>query len=297
MQEPGDADSPPLRVGVLADTIGRPGGIGRYTSELVAALGRREDVRLIVAALPAAEGRVRELAGARLDATIPIPASSQLGIAAWERYRSGSKFAAAGAQIVHGTKHLVPRTKVPTVLTVHDLMTITRAHESSGPKRLILPRQYRTSLDQATGLVAASERDPRPPARAQPGVGPEDGGGAERVQPQAHRHRRRARAGAGRHPLRARGRRPRATEERRPPAVDLGGGRGGRAGVPARRARPPGTAQHRDHPAPRPSRSGGHRGLAPRRGRRRACVGATGRRPSCCSRRSRRASASRCSRR
>ena len=34
MPEPG-ADSP-LRVGVLADTIDRPGGIGRYSEELVA---------------------------------------------------------------------------------------------------------------------------------------------------------------------------------------------------------------------------------------------------------------------
>jgi glycosyltransferase involved in cell wall biosynthesis len=59
---------------------------------------------------------------------------------------------------VHGTKHLVPRrSPVPTILTVHDLMTITRAHESSLPKRLLLPRQYRASLNQATGLIAASQ--------------------------------------------------------------------------------------------------------------------------------------------
>jgi hypothetical protein len=31
------ADSSSLRIGVLADTIDRPGGIGRYTHELVAA--------------------------------------------------------------------------------------------------------------------------------------------------------------------------------------------------------------------------------------------------------------------
>ena len=157
MQPPADVDAPPLRVGVVADTIGRPGGIPRYTNELVAALGRRADVRLIVAAPAAAEEAVHALAGPRLDAMLTVPSRSQMGIALWERYSSGRKFVAAGAQIVHGTKHLVPRTHIPTVLTVHDVMTITRAHESSWPKRMILPRQYRASLDQATGLVAASK--------------------------------------------------------------------------------------------------------------------------------------------
>jgi glycosyltransferase involved in cell wall biosynthesis len=157
MQERGAAESPPLRVGVLADTIDRPGGIGRYTSELVAALGRRDDVRLIVAAPASAADRVRRLAGDHLLSMLNIPGAGQLGIALWERHAIGPQFAKAGAQIVHGTKHLVPRTPLPTVLTVHDLMTITRAHESSFAKRMFLPHQYWTSLDQATGLIAASE--------------------------------------------------------------------------------------------------------------------------------------------
>jgi glycosyltransferase involved in cell wall biosynthesis len=157
MQEPGVADSPPLRVGVLADTIDRPGGIGRYTSELVAALGRRADVRLVVAAPASAAERVRRLAGDHLHGMLAIPPLGQLGVALWERYASGPRFAKAGAQIVHGTKHLIPRTSIPTVLTVHDVMTITRPNESSFAKRLFLPRQYWTSLDGATGLVAASQ--------------------------------------------------------------------------------------------------------------------------------------------
>jgi glycosyltransferase involved in cell wall biosynthesis len=158
MQHRGDAGSAPIRVGILADTIERPGGIGRYTSELVAAFGRRDDVRLIVAAPPSATELVRELAGPGLHASVDIPTRSQMGIALWERYRSGPELVKAGSEIIHGTKHLVPRIgNVPTVLTVHDLMTITRAHESSLPKRLFLPRQYRASLEQSTGLIAASQ--------------------------------------------------------------------------------------------------------------------------------------------
>jgi glycosyltransferase involved in cell wall biosynthesis len=156
MQEP-DAGPAPLRVGLVADTAGRPGGIGRYTTELIAALGKRDDVRLVVAAPPSAAPLVRRLSGDRLDVFLPVPDHGQLPIALWERYLSGSRFERAGAQVVHGTKHLIPRTSLPTVLMVHDVMTITRAHESSLAKRLLLPRQFTASLDQATVLVAASE--------------------------------------------------------------------------------------------------------------------------------------------
>ena len=89
MQERGAPGSSPLHVGILADTIGRPGGIGRYTSELVAALGRRDDVRMIVAAPTAALDRVHELAGRNLHATVPIPTGARWAL------RSGSDSAAA----------------------------------------------------------------------------------------------------------------------------------------------------------------------------------------------------------
>jgi glycosyltransferase involved in cell wall biosynthesis len=42
------------------------------------------------------------------------------------------------------------------VLVVHDVLTITRAHENSLAKRLLLPAQYRRSLADATRLVAVS---------------------------------------------------------------------------------------------------------------------------------------------
>jgi glycosyltransferase involved in cell wall biosynthesis len=157
MQNPGVPTSSILRVGILADTIDRPGGIGRYSHELVAALARRDDVRLVVGAHAPARDLVHELAGDRLDSMVTIPDRGQVGTALWERHASGRVFAAAGAELVHSTKHLVPRGGLPTVLTVHDVMTITRAHESSPAKRLFLPRQYRASLTSATGLVSTSQ--------------------------------------------------------------------------------------------------------------------------------------------
>src|SRR5262245_18215888 len=134
MRDQGAADSSPLRVGIIADTIDRPSGIGRYTFELVAALARRDDVELIIAAPDRAATVVEQVAGPALEAQLSLADSGQLGLAMWERYRSGSLFTRMGAELVHGTNHLVPRTKLPTVLTVHDMMTITRAHESSTVK-------------------------------------------------------------------------------------------------------------------------------------------------------------------
>jgi glycosyltransferase involved in cell wall biosynthesis len=145
-----------LRVGVLADTIDKSGGIPRYTREVVGALGRRDDVRLVVAAPAGAASTVAELAGPGLDQHLVIPRDDQLSVALWERYRSGRRFVAAGVDVVHGTKHLLPRGVGPTVLTVHDVMTITRAAESGRAKRMLLPAQFRASLRQATRLAAVS---------------------------------------------------------------------------------------------------------------------------------------------
>jgi glycosyltransferase involved in cell wall biosynthesis len=155
--EPTSNESEPLRVGVIADMVGNAGGIGRYTTELIVALGRRDDVRLIIAAPASASELLQRLAAGSLHTQLVVPDRGQLPTALWERYASGRQFARAGAQLVHGTKHLVPRVDLPTVLTVHDVMTITRAHESGRAKRLLLPRQYRTSIEEADLLIAASE--------------------------------------------------------------------------------------------------------------------------------------------
>jgi glycosyltransferase involved in cell wall biosynthesis len=165
---------PAVRVGILADTVGHPGGIGRYTTELLGALGRRADIRLVVAAPTSRAEIVRALVPDTLDGFIAVPDRGQFPVALWERYVSGRAFEHAEVALVHGTKHLVPRTRLPTVLTVHDVMTLTRARESSWAKRLFLPHQYRASIEQATSLIAASaatrlrlrDLDPRWDAKA-----------------------------------------------------------------------------------------------------------------------------------
>ena len=99
---------------------------------------------------------VRRIVGAALETVVVAPRADQVSLALWARYRSGPAFARARAEIVIGTKHLVPRTNQPTLLVVHDMLTITRAHENALAKRILLPRQYRRSLDDASHLVAVS---------------------------------------------------------------------------------------------------------------------------------------------
>lgn len=146
----------PLRVGFLADTVAHPGGIGRYVREVLAACGRRADVRLTVATPAEHTELVTGLTGAALDGVVHPPRSDQVTLGLWDRHRAGGAFARSGVDVVIGCKHLVPASGPPSVLVVHDVLTITRAHENALLKRLLLPRQYRRSLHDADRLVAVS---------------------------------------------------------------------------------------------------------------------------------------------
>ena len=146
----------PLRVGILADTVDHPGGIGRYVREVLGAMARRDDLRLTVLAPTAATATVHSVVGDATIAMITPRRSSQIALAWWDRYRAGTASARANVEIIIGTKHLVPRTRRPTLLVVHDLLTITRADENALAKRVLLPPQYRQSLTAASALVAVS---------------------------------------------------------------------------------------------------------------------------------------------
>lgn len=150
------AASAAFRVGILADTVDHPGGIGRYVREVLAACDRRDDVDLVVATPARSVPTVRALVTRRLADVVTAPRADQVSLALWDRYRSGAAFTGAGADVVIGCKHLVPRTALPTVLVVHDVLTITRSSENALVKRVLLPRQFRDSLRSATCLVAVS---------------------------------------------------------------------------------------------------------------------------------------------
>ena len=152
-----DVSAGRLRVGLLAGALGNVGGMGRFTRELLRELGKRTDIELVIAAPP----DTHDVLGA-LDCTNVVEVVTGRGHSAvsrglWDRYRTGRLLEERGVDVVHGTKHLVPRTALPTVLTVQDIMTITWSRQFGIVKRALLPRQFSVSLRDATVLVAASE--------------------------------------------------------------------------------------------------------------------------------------------
>lgn len=147
----------PVRVGVIADTIEGPGGMGRYARGLVAGLARRDDVELVVAAPAGARERLASLHAVRSPRMVPVPGRGQILDAAWEVARLGSLFERHGVDLVHGTKHLLPRTRLPTVLTAFDLTAFSWPGQAGWAKRVLLPSQYRSALRRSHALLAISE--------------------------------------------------------------------------------------------------------------------------------------------
>jgi len=146
----------PLRAAMLADSLGDGGGIDRYAIELVRGLSVRPDIELTVVT-----GRNQvefaESIASSLAEVIPIRGVGQIGRALWEREALGGLLARRGIQVVHGTKHVLPRTRLPAVLTAHDVTVLTSPRQFPLAKRLLVPHEYRVSLRRANVIVAVSE--------------------------------------------------------------------------------------------------------------------------------------------
>ncbi|MEP6623843.1 MAG: glycosyltransferase [Acidimicrobiia bacterium] len=130
--------------------------MGRYVREVLAALAARPDVELAVVAPAAAGPTVHALTDPSPVRLLTPPRADQVSLALWDRFRAGPAFAHADSEVIIGCKHLVPRTLRPTLLVVHDVLTLTRARENALAKRVLLPAQYRRSLTDASALVAVS---------------------------------------------------------------------------------------------------------------------------------------------
>ncbi len=145
----------PVRVGLLATALHGGGGMARYERELLHALGARGDVELVVVVPEGEEPAVAGVANVR--EVVTLRGRGTVGRGLDERYGIGRRLERIGVDVVHGTKHLVPRTRLPSVLTVQDLILLTWRATFPGPKALLLPRQYRASIRDATILVAVTE--------------------------------------------------------------------------------------------------------------------------------------------
>ena len=102
-------------------------GVGRYARELIAALvtlptsdefilssaAGADDNRALLAALP--PGRLRQLR--------QLPVSSRVSTIAWQRFRLPVpvEWFTGGFDLFHGTDFVVPPSRFPRVVTIHDL--------------------------------------------------------------------------------------------------------------------------------------------------------------------------------
>jgi glycosyltransferase involved in cell wall biosynthesis len=161
-----------IRVAVLADTLTGRAGMGRYAREVLRGLARRDDVELvpIVPRGDASAIGALDLARPVLD-VIEVPGRSRVAHGLWERYRLGTVLKRYPVDVVHGIKHIVPRTRSPTVLTVHDVVLLTWPQQADLVRRVLLPRQYRASLRSARVLVTYSEATRRRLAEFDPALG------------------------------------------------------------------------------------------------------------------------------
>jgi glycosyltransferase involved in cell wall biosynthesis len=127
----------------------------RYTTELLGALSRRDDVDVAAVTTPAAADAVSAIVGS--DRVLTIPARPLPMMALRER-RADLPAPWPDVDVVHGVKHLLPRHgPALRVLTVHDLLPLDRPHDFGIAKRTLLPGPYRASLREADVLLCVSE--------------------------------------------------------------------------------------------------------------------------------------------
>lgn len=137
---------------------GALGGVVRYTTELVAALGRRGDVDVVAVARAEAVSALEPLVGetGRVRVVPPLPT------AAMSLYERALPPLGGPYDVVQGVKHLLPRrARGLRVLTVHDMVLLDRPQDFGPVKRRLLPRPYLTSIREADLLVCVSHATER----------------------------------------------------------------------------------------------------------------------------------------
>lgn len=135
---------------------GSLGGMVRYTVELARALAARDDVDLHVLTTP----EVFEFFGQLVDRNRlwRAPVLPTLLRSVIERSGVGLPAFNARIDVLHGTKHLLPRRSTAhRLLTVHDMLPIDRPRDFSASKRLLIRRPYLESIREADSLICVSD--------------------------------------------------------------------------------------------------------------------------------------------
>ena len=134
----------------------QPVGAGRYTIDLVHALAGRPEVSLVLWCRRGDADRWAALGGASVRAVAPARRPLRL---AWEQLRLPRRLAAAGVDVHHGPHYTMPeRTRLPTVVTVHDLTFLDHPEWHERTKVPVFRRAIRVAARRADAVICVSGR-------------------------------------------------------------------------------------------------------------------------------------------
>jgi glycosyltransferase involved in cell wall biosynthesis len=153
----GDVAAERLRVSLDVTAVpGRPVGAGQYTLQLARALSPRPDLDLVVLARRGDRARWSGVApDAGLVATAPERRPLRL---AWEQVRLPSLLNHQAVAVHHGPHYTMPeRSKVPAVVTVHDLSFFEQPEWHERSKVWLFTRAIRVAARLAAVVVCPSQ--------------------------------------------------------------------------------------------------------------------------------------------
>lgn len=144
---------------LMASHVPAGGGLGgmvRYTVEVARGLAAHPNVQLSVLADPSAATFWADIVSydrVHCLPKVPTPIQSAL-----ERQGRGSRAFDEPFDVIHGTKHILPKhhRARATVLTVHDFLPLDRPGDFGVLKRALLPGPYLASASEADALVCVS---------------------------------------------------------------------------------------------------------------------------------------------
>jgi glycosyltransferase involved in cell wall biosynthesis len=130
-------------------------GAGHYTLALVGALARRPDVDLVLFSRQSDGARWRAMAG-RGEVLAAAPEARPLRLA-WEQIRLPGLVVRHGVAVHHGPHYTMPeRSRVPTVVTVHDLSFFAEPLWHQRSKVLLFRRAIAVAARRASVVVCPS---------------------------------------------------------------------------------------------------------------------------------------------
>ncbi len=149
---------------VLGSHIPPDGGLGgmiRYTVEVTRSLQQRSDVEVHVHCRPEAVRFLLRDLGISPHRLHPSAPSSTVAASLAERFTIGRLMQRIDADVVFGSKQLLPRASgrdrdVVRLLTLHDMLPLDRPGDFGLAKRVLLPPAYRRSINDADIIACVS---------------------------------------------------------------------------------------------------------------------------------------------